>query len=978
MKIIKKILKITGITFIILLALLIALPFIFKAQIIEMAKTEINNNLNAKVDFGKIDLGIFHSFPNLNLDLNNLIIIGVNEFEKDTLVKFDKLSTELDLFSVFGDNIKIKGIKLDNPNIHIRVLKGGKANWDIMKPSTDTTSTTDTTTSNFKLALKKFEITNGKIVYDDNDLGVYSSFQNFNFVLKGDLTADFSSLETKSTLDSLVVVYDGMKYINKAKLELNSDIDADLKNSKYTFKDNTAKLNEVELGFSGSFAMPTSDYNMDITFDAKKTDFKNLLSLIPAIYMKDFQNVKTSGKMAFNGYVKGIYNDSIMPGFGLKLLVENGSFKYPSLPASVENVNVDMAVDNKDGNPDNTIIDIKKFHVDLAGSPFDMRLHVTTPVSDANLDGMLKGVVDLAKLKSFIPIEDATLAGIIKADVDFAGRMSQIEQEKYEDFKAKGTIDLTGINYNSTSLSAPVNIETASMEVTPKYFDLKSFKAKMGSSDFAMNGKIENFLAYVFRDELIKGAFNFNSNSLNVNQLMGPESTSTTTSTTTDTSSLTAFEVPENVDFTLNSTIGNLLYDKLEIKNTKGTIVISDGKVDLNGLNMQLLDGSMSLKGYYSTKNTETPDIDMGMDIKDFDIKKTFDAFNTVQNIAPIAQKCTGKISVNLAFNGKLTKSMSPEMKTINGSGTLSTKSLTVDNSDVFAKLASVLKSDKYKKLTLENANLKFKITNGNIEFEPVTTKLGKTNMEFGGKQGLDQMVDYFMNFKIPSSELGSAANEVMNNLSAQAGNVGLNVKVPEFIEVKGLITGLITKPEIKFNLKDQGKNAVDNVKEQVVNKINEEVDKAKAEAIRKAQEQADKLMKVADEQSQKLIATAQTAAKQINDAAKVAADKVRSEGNAQADKLLSEAKAKGMIAEKLAKEPANKLRKEASKKADEIEAKAQSESQTKVNQAKQESDKIKAKAKAEGAQLIEDAKKKWWYLLNLKLTRLMGLNRLK
>lgn len=957
MKIFKKLLKITGIAFIILLALLIALPFIFKDKIIEMAKTEINKSLNAKVDFGNIDLGIFHSFPNLNLELNNLIIIGIEDFEKDTLVKFDKLSTELDLFSVFGDNIKIKGIELNNPNIHIRVLKGGKANWDIMKPSTDST-TTDTTASSFSLALKKFEITNGKIVYDDNDMGIYSSFQNFNFLLKGDLTADFSSLQTKSTLDSLVVIYGDMKYINKAKLELNSDIDADLKNSKYTFKNNIAKINEVELGFNGSFAMPTSDYNMDITFDAKKTDFKNLLSLIPAIYMKDFESVKTSGKMAFNGYVKGIYNDSVMPGFGIKLLVENGSFKYPSLPASVDNVNVDLSVDNKDGNPDNTIIDIKKFHVDLAGSPFDMRLHVITPVSDANLEGMLKGVVDLAKLKSFIPVEDASLAGIIKADVDFAGRMSQIEQEKYEDFKAKGTIDLTGINYNSTSLSAPVNIETASMEVTPKYFDLKSFNAKMGSSDFAMNGKIENFLAYVFRDELIKGIFNFNSNSLNINQLMGHESVSTT-STTTDTSSLTAFEVPENVDFTLNSSISNLLYDKLEIKNTKGTIVIRDGKVELSGLNMQLLDGSMSLNGFYSTKNTETPDIDMGMDIKDFDVKKTFDAFNTVQKIAPIAQKCTGKISVNLSFNGKLTKSMSPEMKTINGNGILSSKSLTVDNSDVFAKLSEVLKSDKYKKLTLENADLKFKIVNGNIEFEPVSTKLGKTNMEFGGKQGLDQMVDYFMNFKIPSSELGSAANEVMSNLSNQASNVGINVKVPEFIDVKGLITGLITKPEIKFNLKDQVKNAADNIKDQVIDKVNEEVDKAKAEAIKKAQEQADKLMKVADEQSQKLISTAEAAAKQINDAAKVAADKVRSEGNASADKLLSEAKAKGPIAEKLAKGPAEKLRKEAEKKAADIETKAQSESQAKVDQAKQESDKIKAKAKAEGDKLIEDAKKK-------------------
>jgi uncharacterized protein involved in outer membrane biogenesis len=961
MKILKKFLKITGITFLILLALLIALPIIFKDKIIEMAKKEINNSLNAKVDFGEIDLGIFHSFPNLTLSLNNLIVIGVDDFEKDTLVKFNNLSTELDVFSVFGDQIKIKGIELTNPDIHVKVLKGGKANWDIMKASTDTTSVTDTTSSSFKLALNKFEIINGKIVYDDNELGVFTSFENFSFLLKGDLTDAFSTLETKASLDSLVFAYEGMKFINKAKVELNSNIDADLANSKYTFKDNTAKLNEIELAFNGSVAMPTDDILLDLSFEAKKTDFKNLLSLIPAVYMSDFANIKTSGKMGFSGNVKGTYNDKLMPGFGVKLIVENGSFKYPTLPASVENINIDMAVDNKDGQPDNTNINIKKFHVDLAGSPFDMRLMVSTPVSDANMDGMIKGVVDLTKVKSFMPIEDASLSGVIKADVEFAGRMSMIEQEKYEDFKAKGTIDLTGINYVSGSLSAPVNIETASMEVTPKYFDLKNFNAKMGSSDFAMDGKIENFLAYVFKDELIKGVFNFNSQNLNINQLMGGETTTaaTTEPVAADTSSLTAFEVPENVDFVLNSSIGNMLYDKLEIKNTKGSIIIRDGKVDLNGLNMQLLDGSMSLSGYYSTKGTPNPDVDMKIDIKEFDVKKTFESFETIKKIAPIAEKCSGKISLGLSFSGKLTHEMAPEMKTINGAGSLNTKSLTLSNVEALDKLSKLIKSDKYKNLTLQNANLKFKIVDGNIEIEPFVTKVGKTDMEFGGKQGLDQIADYSMNFKIPTSELGSTANELLGNLSSQAGGLGLNIKMPEFIDVKGLITGPVTKPEIKFNLKNQAKDAVENVKDQVVDKINEEVDKVKAEAIRKAQEQADKLMKEADVQTQKLMEAAQTGAKQINDAAKVAADKVRSEGNAAADKLLSEAKSKGPIAEKLAKEPAKKLREEAEKKGQAIQDKAKSESDLKLQQAQQESDKVKTKAKAEGDKLIEEAKKK-------------------
>ena len=68
--------------------------------------------------------------------------------------------------------------------------------------------------------------------------------------------------------------------------------------------------------------MPEEDIDMDITFKTTKTDFKTLLSLIPAIYMKDFEDVKTSGKLALNGFAKGTYNDSILPAFDFIIYAE--------------------------------------------------------------------------------------------------------------------------------------------------------------------------------------------------------------------------------------------------------------------------------------------------------------------------------------------------------------------------------------------------------------------------------------------------------------------------------------------------------------------------------------------------------------------------------------------------------------------------------------------------------------------------------
>src|SRR5690606_26071591 len=164
------------------------------------------------------------------------------------------------------------------------------------------------------------------------------------------------------------------------------------------------------------------DIVMDLKFSSPKTDFKYFMSLIPGVYKSNFKDVQSSGKLAFNGFVKGTYNDNTMPGYGVNLSVDNGNFKYPSLPAAVSNVNLKLAVNNADGEPDHTIINLSQLHAELGAEPVDARLHVTTPVSNATFDGMLKASLNLGNIKNYIPLDDASLSGIFKSDVSFSGK----------------------------------------------------------------------------------------------------------------------------------------------------------------------------------------------------------------------------------------------------------------------------------------------------------------------------------------------------------------------------------------------------------------------------------------------------------------------------------------------------------------------------------------------------------------------------
>src|SRR6185503_5453441 len=171
--------------------------------------------------------------------------------------------------------------------------------------------------SAFNIGLKEYWITDGHIIYDDATLPMVLDLAGVDHNGSGDFTQDLFVLKTTTHADSANVIYDGVRYLKNAKADVKADLDMDLPNMKFTFKENEATVNKLALGFDGWLAMPTDDITMDLKWEAKKNDLATLLSLIPAEFAGSLDGVDMSGQCAFNGYVKGTYNEQQMPGFGV-------------------------------------------------------------------------------------------------------------------------------------------------------------------------------------------------------------------------------------------------------------------------------------------------------------------------------------------------------------------------------------------------------------------------------------------------------------------------------------------------------------------------------------------------------------------------------------------------------------------------------------------------------------------------------------
>ncbi|MGN6164264.1 MAG: hypothetical protein ACTHOF_06975 [Flavisolibacter sp.] len=941
----KKVLKYTGIGFIVLLLLGFILPVLFKGKILRIVKAEVNKNLEAKVDFKDVNISLFRHFPKLSVALENVSVVGINEFNNDTLLSAPSVDASVNLMSLFsGKDMKIYGVYLNEPRIHALVNKVGKANWEITKE--DTTISTSAPSS-FQVKLEKYAVRNGYIFYKDESSDMSAEINGLDHEGSGDFTQDLFTLTTKTKATSANFTYASVPYLIDAQTGINADFEIDNKTSRYTFKNAAININDLKLVANGFMQLDNdSTYSMDIKFDAPSNEFKNILSLVPAIYKNDFDKLKTSGAAAFKGFVKGVYSPTQLPAYSVDLNIKDGFFQYPDLPQPVKNVQAAAQISNVDGAMDNTVInitqahvemgaepfdfhllfknpetskyidavvkgklnlaDVGKFvkleagtklsglvaadafvkgnlsaiesqkgpfsaggffnisslyyaskafvhpvqngnfkiqlennggiadattinvssgHVEVANDPFDFSLKITRPVSTVDFSGTAKGKFTLDNISQFTTLERGTsIKGLLDADINFSGSKADIDKKNYERINTTGVVNLSNVKYVSKDYPGGVQIQTARFKFNPQNVALNNFKGSFQNTNFTADGVLKNMIAYALHNEELQGIVTVSADKMNLNDWMG-----TDTTTATGTVSTAPFLVPANMNITVNAKADAVKYDKVTYNNVKGSLLLTDETVRLQNVQTEALDGSVTFDGSYSTKqNKEKPDISLSYDIKNVDVQKAFYAYNTVQKLMPLGKFLAGKVSSQFNMTGKLNGDMFPDLSSLTGNGNLLLVQGVLSKFQPLDKLAVTLNVDALKDVSLKDIKGHFEFANGKVLVKPFNVKLKDIDMEIGGMHGFDQSLDYIIGMKVPRKYLGTSGNALVNNLAVQANSKGIPVSLSDVIDLNVKMSGTISNPVLKTDLKQAAGDVTQELKQQATAFVQAKADSAK------------------------------------------------------------------------------------------------------------------------------------------------------
>jgi len=932
------------------------LPVFFKDDVKAQIDKALDEHLNAKVyyDVDHFGLSLFKHFPNPTVSLEDFGVVGKEPFEKDTLFAASSFDLTIDLFSLFGDKPTVKSLNLNRAKINIIVLEDGTANYDIAVESSDTVEEDTTAGESIKIGIDKWTLTDSEIIYDDRSLPYYLALKKVNHEGTGDFTLSVFDMVTHTDIGSIETAYDGVTYLSGQQVTADVTLNMDIEHMKYTFKDNKIMLNDFPLTFNGYLAMPEEDIDMDISFGSENASIKSLYSLVPGVFTEGYDNINAEGTLSFSGYVKGTYNEQSIPGYNVSLQASNGMIQYPDLPTPISNINMNMLVDCPDGIIDQTLIDIKKFHLDFGNNPVDAKILIKNLVDydmDANVkahlnlgelstmfpmegldmkglfdveltaagvydsvrqiiprlsgamsmrDGYIKytdlpkslenlnftstlacntgamkdfilkvndfnvkmgedrfnamlifqnlddytwdlsanGTIDLAVINDYAPVEGMSYKGKLVADINTKGKYSDVQAERYGNLPTSGNAGLTDFVYSGTDLANDFIIDNAQISFDPEQIQIKSLKAKSGSSDFDVKGYLSDYLDYALTDDdqaMLKGEMSLTSNRIDVNEFMTGEET---TETTEDTVAMEVIQVPKNIDFVFQSNIASIYYDNLTLNNASGKIIVREGVVNLDQLGFNMLGGEVVMTGYYDSRDIEAPKFEYNLGIQQLSIPQSFQTFTTVQAFAPFAQQMQGDFSSDFKISGLLGEDMMPQLSSITGGGLIKIAEAAVKESKLVSGLNGLTKMNlASENLTLKDVVMSARINDGRAYVKPFDVKLGDNVANIKGSIGLDQSLNYQISTDIETGQAGQALNSFISN------HIGKDITTTK-AKVDFQVGGTYKDPKFTIASIDYGEGEVKNVAEK---KVEEEVEQAKEEAKEKAEEKAEEVKKEAE-----------------------------------------------------------------------------------------------------------------------------------
>ena len=730
----------------------------FEQQIGRKLISEINRQLDAELAVGDFELSLLSGFPDASANLNT---VTLDDNRKGTLMEADNLSFRFGLFSLFGSNIKVHSVVIEDGALFIHIDKKGRANYDILKKGAEETEDA-ATGSELSISLNEAELRDVEVIYVDDRARQEVKLLVKDALASGEFSSEEFSLTSFASLKSEFIELSDGRYFAGKNLDYDAKIKVNLATGVYELENVDVGIEQNRFSVDGTVVTTeTKGSHFDLKLVSKESSLKTMIGLLPESYREYLKDFKSSGKFVVTASIDGVLDQKRTPDMKVDFKLTDGRISGPRLAHSLKDVNFTAAFDNsKKAKSVFEIADFKGyFNRELIQSKLKVS-NLDDPFIDFTVDGVLPlasvhGLLDHPAIKDGdgeIEIKNFRLKGKYY-DMINPARIGRVKTSGVLEF------DDAELKINKEKMV----IDKGIIKLIDNSMILKEVELEGAGSDLVLDGKFVNFLPVLFADlENTKNAelifqSNLEADALDLDRLIKMTKTDIEESVVSR-SVIDSIHVEENMRLerftkllkgSFNAKIKKFDHNYIAGENFKGVIEFENNEMSIKG-STDAMDGRFVLDGKMFFK--DRPYLEGKFICEQVDVQEFFrQAENFGQEVLQY-RHVRGEMNAKMAFSAKWAPDGTFLYDDLRVYGDVDIENGELYNFELFYDFATYVKLKDLKHIKFTRLHNLFEIRKSRLYIPAMFMQSNALNLTLSGEHRFDNNFNY--NIKINAGQV--------------------------------------------------------------------------------------------------------------------------------------------------------------------------------------------------------------------------------
>ena len=727
----------------------------FEQQIGRKLITEINRQLDAELAVGDFELSLLSGFPDASANLNT---VTLDDNRKGTLMEANNLSFRFGLFSLFGSNIKVHSMVIEDGALFIHIDKKGRANYDILKKGSDETEEEG---DELSISLNEAELRDVELIYIDDRAKQEVKLLVKDALASGEFSSEEFSLTSFANLQSEFIELPEGRYLAGNNLDYDAEIKVNLATGVYELQNVDIGIEENRFSVDGMITTKKQGTHFDLNLVSKESSLKTMIELLPEGYQNYLEGFKSSGKFVVTATIDGVLDQKQTPDMKVDFKLTDGRISGPKLGHSLKDVNFTAAFDNsKKAKSVFEIADFKGyFNRELIQSKLKVS-NLDNPYVDFTVDGVLPlasvhGLLDHPAIKSGdgeIEIKNFRLKGKYN-DMISPSRIGRVKTSGVLEF------DDAELKVNKEKLI----IDKGIVKLIDNSMILKDIEFEGAGSKLELDGKFVNFLPVLFADlentkhaELIFQS-NLKADALDLDRLIRMTKTDIEGSVVSR-SVIDSIHVEENLRLerftkllkgSFNAEVKKFNHNYIVGENFKGVIEFENNEMSLKG-STDAMDGRFVLDGKMFFK--DRPYLEGKFICEQVDVQEFFRQSENFGQEVMQYRHVRGDMNAKMAFSAKWAPDGTFLYDDLRVYGDVDIVNGELYNFEMFYDFATYVKLKDLKHIKFTKLHNLFEIRKSRLYIPAMFLQSNALNLTLSGEHRFDNNFNY--NIKINAGQV--------------------------------------------------------------------------------------------------------------------------------------------------------------------------------------------------------------------------------